>query len=534
MSIGGAPIAVKDPTPASAPFFPEHNMATATTLRLRRSAAERHALAGVERDIRVHDPNGRQKYLRDYHQAYLSYQSVLSREEVFEELGAADVVLIADYHALPASQRFAAEVVERLGREPGRPVVLGVECVLARDQHLLERWRRRQISGEELRLRLRYDAQWGYEWAPAEALLEAARAHATGIAGLDCLPRHDLRRVNLRDRHAAARIDDLRERDPRARVVALFGESHLAPNHIPRWLRQRRPQDRVLTVLQNVDALYWQAAGEPGRVEAVRVQEDVFCVLAASPLEKYESYRMCIERWRQAPTAAPDPAPTLYNLIEALLRFLHVNPYSPHNGTQPRYLVDLLPEVHARAEWEPLRKLLARQGARLEEAQTVLAAIRERGGGYLPRLNAIFLHRFEMAGGAEEAARFVHAACRGKAGSNGHGRPPGSAADIFFTRVLEEALAYLGSRVLYPARPGVRREELQTLRARPEPLLQLTGEALGFAAQQLGQMLGTELYDAYLEARLSRRFLRSLYFRSLDPPGAARTLYFQLLSRLGS
>ena len=532
MSIGSGLSAVKDPIPASAPFFPEHNMATTTSLRLRRSAAERHALAGVERDIRVHDPNGRQKYLRDYQQAYPAYQSALRREELDAQMRRADVILIADYHALPASQRFAAEVVERLSRESGRPVVLGVEFVLARDQHVLDRWLRGEFTSEELRARLRFDAQWGYEWAPAEALLNAARTHAAAAAGLDCLPRHDLRRVNLRDRHAAAKIDELRELNPAAIVVALFGESHLAPNHIPHWVKERRPGDRILTVLQNVDALYWQAAGEPGRVEAAQVEEDVYCVFGATPLEKYESYRMCIERWRQARTASPDPAPTLYNLIDALLRFLHVNQYSSHNGTQPRYLVDLLPEVYAREELEPLRKLLARQGARLEEARAALEAIRERGGCYLPRLNTIFLQRFEMSGGAEEAARFVHAACRGKAGSNGHGRPPGSAEDAFYTRVLEEALAYLGSRVLYPARPGVRSEELRALYAQPDPLLELTGEALESAGQQLGQMLGTELYDAYLEARLTRRFLRSLYFRPLDAPGAARALYFQTVRRL--
>ena len=134
-------------------------MATASTLRLRRSAAERHALAGVERDIRVHDPNGRQKYLRDYHQAYLSYQAVMTRRELERQMGGADVILIADYHALPASQRFAAEVVETLSRESGRPVVLGVEFVLARDQHVLDRWLREEVSNEELRARLRFDAQ---------------------------------------------------------------------------------------------------------------------------------------------------------------------------------------------------------------------------------------------------------------------------------------------------------------------------------------------------------------------------------------
>jgi hypothetical protein len=268
-------------------------------------------------------------------------------------------------------------------------------------------------------------------------------------------------------------------------------------------------------------------------VEAAQVEEDVYCVFGATPLEKYESYRMCIERWRQARSAAPDPAPTLYNLIDALLRFLHVDQDPPHNGAQPRYRVDVLPEVHAREELEPLRKLLARQGARVEEGRRALAAIRERGSCYLPRLNTIFLQRFEMAGGAEEAARFVHAACRGKAGSNGHGRPPGSPEDLFYSRVLEEALAYLGSRVLYPARPGVRREELRGFHAQPDALLELTGEALESASRQLGQMLGTDLYGAYLEAQLTRRFLRSLYFRRLDAPGTARELYFQILHRLG-
>ncbi len=287
-------------------------------------------------------------------------------------------------------------------------------------------------------------------------------------------------------------------------------------------------------MLQNVDALYWQAAGEAERVEAVEVEEDVVCVFNATPLEKYESYRMCIERWRQARTAAPDPAPTLYNLIDALLRFLHVNQYASASGAQPPYLVDQLPEVYAREELEALCKLLARQGARREEARAALEALRERGSCYLARLNTLFLQRFEMAGGAEEAARFVHAACRGKAGSNGHGRPPGSAEDLFYARVLEEALAYLGSRVLYPARPGMHREAVRAYYAQPDALLELTGEALEAAAQQLGQMLGTELYEAYLEARVTRRWLRALYFRNLDPPGAARGVYFQTIRRLNS
>ena len=54
----------------------------------------------------------------------------------------------------------------------------------------------------------------------------------------------------------------------------------------------------MLTVLQNVDALYWRAAGEASdHVEAVEVGDNVLCVFNATPLEKYENYRLCLDRW---------------------------------------------------------------------------------------------------------------------------------------------------------------------------------------------------------------------------------------------
>jgi hypothetical protein len=98
----------------------------------------------------------------------------------------------------------------------------------------------------------------------------------------------------------------------------------------------------VLTVLQNVDALYWQATEvQQERVEAVRVSDDVVCVFNSTPLEKYESYRLCISRWNQEGEQQPDIGPTIYNLIDSLVCFLEVNRYSSHNGTKPKFLVDL-------------------------------------------------------------------------------------------------------------------------------------------------------------------------------------------------
>ena len=47
------------------------------------------------------------------------------------------------------------------------------------------------------------------------------------------------------------------------------------------------------------------------------------CVFNASPLEKYESYRQCIEQWKHEKRES-DLAPSFYNLIDALAEFLRV------------------------------------------------------------------------------------------------------------------------------------------------------------------------------------------------------------------
>ncbi|MFB3917788.1 MAG: ChaN family lipoprotein [Terriglobales bacterium] len=543
-------------------------MDSKASLRLRRSAAQMHALTQLQREIRASDPHIRRKYLRDFSDAYRSYESVLSSDQLFTIYGGADVLLVGDYHALPASQRFAAALVRELAQQE-RPVVLGVETIFARDQYLLDLWRQGRIDAQELRAGIRYDQDWGYDWEPFFELLESARQHAFSIYALDCKPRNDLRKIGARDRHAANRIAEIRARHPDARVVVLFGESHLAPKHLPELLRARRPQDRMLTVLQNVDTLYWLAAGERHeRVEAVRVAEDVVCVFNSTPLEKYESYRICLERWREERESAPDYAPAFYNMVEALLRFLNINRRSPRNGVQPVPL-DLL-QVHCRTSNDRLRRLLLHKGADQSELNATLARIETQGTCYVPRTGAVFARNFQLVHGAEQAARFVHHICRGaKLDTEAAG-----AEERFYTRTMEEALAYFGSRALYPVRPAVRQSHLYELysmrRESVEELgicsyrefMQLVdflvlhkdyetnlrhyrrlpdllregpswgGERFDYATQQLGYMLGSELYDAYIAGRIAKRFLRALFFRNLDKPGAARIAYFATVKRL--
>jgi hypothetical protein len=511
-------------------------MSTVANLRVRRSAAQLHALAGVEREIRANDPNGRRKYLRAFNEAFASYQSVLDLHGVAELARGADILLVGDYHALPASQRFAASLLEQRSLLGDRPVVLGLETVFSRDQHILDEWWRREIGADELRQRIRFQSDWGYDWAPLYELLVTAREHGEAVFGLDCMPREDLRKIGARDRHAAEKLIEIRQRHPRAAILVLFGESHLAPQHLPMALRQRMPQERLLTVLQNVDALYWQAAGEArDRVEAVRVAEDVVCVFNATPLEKYENYRLYLDRWAREDRDGPDMAPTIYNLVDGLVRFLGISHYSPHNTSQPRFLIDLLPEVHCRPSEATLRKLLGRGGASEDEVEAALLRIEERGCAYLAAANAFCIREFQMIYAAEEATRFLHHACRGlpERGIGPQDRPP-AAANLFYSRALEHALAYFGSRVLHPARPAVRSEEDGALwRAGSERHMEKMTRTEGdFAAatEVLGYMMGSHLYDRYVRGDVGPSQLRRLFLAHIERPGQAREQWWNLIS----
>ena len=549
-------------------------MATTGILRSRRSAAQLLAIASVERKIRAVDPAAGRKYIRDFREAYRSYQKVLTPNDVRREIARAGTALVGDYHALPNSQRYLAALLRDYEFHQ-RPIVLGLEPIYSHDQHILGEWLGGEIDEHELRQRIRFELDWGYEWAPFYELLSAARDRGAFIYGLDCMPREDLRKIGARDRHAADKIAELRRRHPEALILVLFGESHLAPQHLPALLRQRLPGEAVLTVLQNVDALYWRAAGEVhDRVEAVEVREDVLCVFNATPLEKYENYRLCLDRWGRSDhgRGAPDLAPTLYNLIDGMVRFLGINQYSPHNTTQPKLLVDLMPEVYSRSSDALLRRLLSRKGFTAEQRRTLQRQIRERGSVYLAPINAIYVRNFRMSTSAEDATRFLHQACRGlpnlRNGNLRNGKPAtpttGSAErnDDFYVRVLEHALAFFGSRILYPARPAWRDSDVTELfEVTREDLEQQTGlpfaqalEALDFLMQhrageglevpdyddgkyeyivkQLGFLTGNDLYDGYLAGRVTAAALRKLFLTHIESPGVARETYGQLRKRL--
>ena len=252
------------------------------------------------------------------------------------------------------------------------------------------------------------------------------------------------------------------------------------------------------------------------------------CVFNSTPLEKYENYRLHLSRWGRTDEEGPDLAPTIYNLIDSLLRFLDIDRYSSHNGTQPKFLVDLMPEVYCRASGARLRQQLSRHHATEEETEAMVRHVEERGSVYLPQVNAFYVHEFKMMYAAEEAARFLHHACRGLP-ARGESREAAGSANHFYAQTMEYALGYFGSRVLYPARPEAEDAGKPRIAGRSSASERKKTEA---SSQLLGYMLGNALYDAYLKGRVTRGMLRRLFLVHLEEPGKAKEAYREMAAKV--
>ncbi|MGC1961502.1 MAG: hypothetical protein WA676_02110 [Candidatus Sulfotelmatobacter sp.] len=206
----------------------------------------------------------------------------------------------------------------------------------------------------------------------------------------------------------------------------------------------------------------------------------------------------------------------------------------------------MLPEVHGNASDAMLRRLLSRKGITEPQLKTMLASVEERGSAYFPEVNAFHVREFQMMHAAEDATRFLHHACRGLPQRlNGHGADgndvpassPALPTDAFYTRVIEHAVAYFGSRVLYPSRPAPETEDSPALsRAAVEKAAQsaIRSDADKFEsiAQDWGYRMGSQIYAVYLAGKVKPYGLRRLFLTHLDEPGLPRKVCTAIIAKI--
>jgi hypothetical protein len=525
---------------------------------------QKRAVECLQAEIFGTDKKPKSRYIREFLEDYSTFERISSHRELLDAAGCTRLIFVGDYHAVPKCQQFEARLLEALH---DRPLVLALETFYGCNQRTLDDWMGDRIDDLHFLRRVRYDLEWGYDWEAYRTILDVAKRHGIPVFGVDCAPRNDLRLIHKRDAAVAAKIADLLRRYPMHTIVVCFGESHLATKHLPAKVASRLAGNPVptLTILQNVDEIYWKATCDGFENEqVVRVRDSVYCVFNTTPFEKYEAYRRQLEIWnaQDQDEERLDFTSTVHNLINTIVSFLGVDRYS-HRVIRERSLVepliDAYPEVYCFDELGDFATLLRGSGMADERVDDVLAHTVDYGSCYVPRVNAVYIGKFNLTHGAEEAAHFVNFALKGQRLARYRNRAL-SGADEFYLTVLEEALGYFGSKLIDPSRNhvvespvlgGVDRgaaylrrfvithkkmeHDYGRRRRLPRVITQtLVSDVrnIGVLVHELGYLLGEQMYQGYLSGALSRREISRLFESRFEEQGPPAQAYFDLAERL--
>jgi len=521
-------------------------------------------------------------YYEEYWKEFeTGYGRVSSKRELLQAAAKASILYCGDYHTLRQSQATALRLIEDLSRE--REVIVAIEMIAIEDQASIDAYLDGRLDDIQLLKAIDYANTWDFHWPPYRAILDFCRRRGLRVVGINCDPSSDRSdRILERDFRAAETIVRETEARPEALVFVFDGDLHVARDHLPlivdSLLRRKRLERRRLIVHQNVESIYWRLAEEHLErvVDCVRLAEDSFCVLTATPLVKLQSYLNWEQNhaelspvvhpdWRHrgdeddddADDAddAPDYGEQIHEIVKTIAGFLEID--------EPG-LDDFI--VYTAGDLGFLEALERDPRFGPHDILEIKRQIAASESYFIPRANVIYLADLSLHRAAEEASHFLNTLC---AGWNGTARPR-SRRDAFYFKTIVEALGFFGSRIIDPKRAclserdhvelvlrtkrkrldlagseirTMAREVLRHLAAerrylrtrRFPPLRRLYEESsrvVDAAAHGLGYILGDKLYNAMIEGEVLKDEVRALFYEPFASEGDAFKTYLRWVERL--
>lgn len=439
---------------------------------------------------------------------------------------AAGVALVGDYRSSSAPKAWLATLV---GRRRGTALFLDVFA--QRDAFLVDLWRAGRLSTRELLTLTRFASEIATDFAPYAALLRRG-----GVELLEAPVRSDRASRAARFRLAARRMAEHRRTRRWRRAIVLAGQAYLARGFFPAMLRRalRLRLGDIVTVTFSADA------ARPASLGGGRY------VLPLGPSRR-------LARTSARDDARVDLDATLTGVLDRLCSKLGIDPFRHrvNVGDQTPVLRDVYPLVLQRGQSRTAAKVLRARGLDTDDVRRSLGVLAREGSLFVPRASVILVGKLELVGGAEEAAHFLNFALRGDLLA-----PQRSS---FYQDVWDEAIGFLGSKLLHPRRPSPTLSALR--RSRPQGILREArsfvlaharmeasygnlreppfrvraglaggGELLFHAHHMLGYMLGSRLHRA--SRSRGPRWLARLFATRLDGPIEAFGHYLRVTREL--
>ena len=488
-----------------------------------------------------------QKYEHEYRKSTAKYLRRARLEELEKAISKADVVYVGDYHTLPQSQRSFLRLLRRL--PPSRQVVIALEFVEGRHQKTIDSYIGGCCSDQDFLNKIEREPQWMTgSWPSFKPIFDLARERGWHLIGLDTTKsERGGNSLHSRDAYAARRIVQARKHHPDSLVMALAGELHVAPCHLPRAvekeLKKKEEVHKPLIVYQNCRDIYWklEERGQEHETNLVRLDTNRFCITDTPPIVCQQSFLNWVEIDEDTSSLdAPEKN------FKAYAKEIANSFDLPLDGA----LNDV--EVHSVVDLSFLLSLQRRGDFSAGDVRQIKRQVLNSESYYIPRAKMAYLGNLSSNHAAEEATHFLRHLCSGA-------DEPKLLVDAFYARCIEEAIGFMGSKIINHKRKCPRVPDLKRLargRNSKDGQKEMARLALRHIRMEKGQKvrnlsevyecdidifngvthilgyrLGERLFYALVDNMLAKSEVRELFFDHLEEEGEAILSYLYLIAR---
>ncbi|MEZ4704056.1 MAG: ChaN family lipoprotein [Bdellovibrionota bacterium] len=543
---------------------------------------QRETFSRLKMEI-IEGRRGEESAIDHYRQVYLyqvqDYERYASKNELLQSLRKASISYCGDFHTLKRAQYTACKFIDFVS-EFYPKVFLALEMIPAEYESIANDFLRGKCSEKQFLAKIRYDELWGFPWAHYKMIFEVAKKYPNiEMVGLNTSD-GGYQSLFQRDQLAMDRIVECYQKDPKAHIFCLYGDLHVAPEHIPYRVEKGFEKMGIeippnIIVYQNSDQIYWKLVEEEQAhlVDVVRVSRGSYCVLSSTPWVKWQSYQSWIDDQSDLLDAldedeeflgfenSGDLGEELRIMAESVASFLDLTipdleNFSVYTAFDSEVIENLDEYVLE------LKSVKNPDAKRLLEAEMV-----ENRSLYFTKSDAIYLLDTSEVRATEKAAQLVsakmtqHLSIYAKHFDR---------REIFYRIAIWEAIGFFGSKIVNPKRKcvqyhdlektlesnkgkklkGIRKEEkiiakellkhktyeqerIQSQK-RPVPqrkLYRLSPVLFFLAARTLGRMMGDRLYNQVAKDLVPVELIRRM-FSCLSEHESGEQTYWELAQAL--
>lgn len=456
-----------------------------------------------------------------------------------------NVVYVGDYHTLSQAQRSFLRLLRRI--PPGRPVTVALEFVQGRYQRAIDAYMADQIDEAEFLHNIRHASHWLLGgWQSFREIFALAKARNYHVIGIDTAAYKGKDSLQKRDQYAARRVAQAWRAHPDHIIMILCGELHIAPAHLPTQVAHALPEGttlRPLIIYQNCEKIYaaLQRRGLEHEVGVVQVATRQYCLINTPPIVCQQSFLNWLYSDEDG-TEIDEPEATFKEYARLIAAFFDL-PLKDH-------LDDV--ELVTCHDLSFLSRLARRGDFSKHDMNLIRKQILASESYYIPRAKMVYLGNLSVNHASEEATHFLRNLCADM-------EDPKLLVDAFYARCIEEALGFLGSKVINHKRKCPSAAYFQRLRqsrnATAEEktlarlilmhnrmqqgkrvrgmaaLYQCDAEMFNMTTHVLGYQLGERLYYGLVQEHLDKKVIHDLFFDTFEEEGTAFSTYLYLTAR---